>query len=285
MKGKHWKWRGRHLFRRVTRSTLIYAAATIVVVFALFPLLWMFTTSFKAQVDALTLPPKLIFTPTIMNYVNALTSSGFAKYYLNSVIVVLFSVTAALIIGVPAAYALTRYEFRGKSQLSIWILSVRIAPPVAFLIPFYLLYQKLHLLDTRIGLIIVYVAVNLTMVIWLMKGFFEDIPVEVEESALVEGCTPFQVFSRITFPLAVTGVATTAILIFIFSWNELMFAIVLTSNFAKTAPAGIYNFIGYNDVKWGELTAASTLVVIPVLVFVLIVRKQLVRGLTFGAIK
>lgn len=263
----------------------VYLASVVIVVFSLFPLFWMVQTSFKAQVDALTLPPKWFFVPTIVNYVNALTTSGFGKYYANSLIVVAFSVGAALVIGIPAAYALTRFNFRGSRQISLWILSVRIAPPVAFLIPFYLLFQKLHLIDTRAGLVLVYIAINLTMVIWLMKGFFEDIPIEVEESGLVEGCTPFQVFSRITLPLAITGAATTAILIFIFTWNELMFAIVLTSNVAKTAPAGIYNFIGYNDVKWGELTAASTLVVIPVLIFVMIARRQLIRGLTFGAVK
>jgi multiple sugar transport system permease protein len=245
----------------------------------------MLMTSFKEQVDALALPPKIIFVPTFVNYINALTTSGFAKYLLNSIIVVSLSLAVSLVIGVPAAYTMTRYEFRAKKQISLWILSVRIAPPVAFLIPFYLLYQRLHILDTRAGLAIAYVAVNLTMVIWLMKGFFEDVPIEVEEAALAEGCTPFQVFWRITLPLALTGVAATAILVFIFVWNELMFSIVLTSNIAKTAPAGIYNFIGYNDVKWGELTAASTLVVIPVVIFILVMRRQLVRGLTFGAVK
>ena len=272
-------------FISMMRLAPIYLCALLVVLFALFPILWMLLTSLKEQVDALALPPKLFFVPTLVNYINALTTSGFGKYFLNSIIVVSLSLAVALLIGVPAAYTMTRYEFRAKRQISLWILSVRIAPPVAFLIPFYLLYQKLNILDTRGGLAIAYVAVNLTMVIWLMKGFFEDVPIEVEEAALAEGCTPFQVFWRITLPLALTGVAATAILVFVFVWNELMFAIVLTSNVAKTAPAGIYNFIGYNDVKWGELTAASTLVVIPVVVFIVAMRRQLVRGLTFGAVK
>jgi len=278
-------WKTERRLHRTVRMALIYLAVVAVVVFSFFPLFWMFLTSLKQQVEALALPPKLLFVPTFINYVNALTTSGFGRFFLNSVITVGATLAVSLFVGVPAAYALTRYEFRGKQQISLWILSVRIAPPVAFLIPFYLLFQKLHLLDTRIGLVIVYVAMNLSMVIWLMKGFFEDIPIEVEESGLVEGCTPLQVFSRITLPMTMTGVAATAILVFIFAWNELMFAIVLTSKVAKTAPAGIYNFIGYNDVKWGELTAASTLVIIPVLVFIIFMRRQLVRGLTFGAVK
>jgi multiple sugar transport system permease protein len=275
----------RRIARSAGKTALIYLAALLVLFFSLFPIIWMVLISFKGQSDALAIPPRIFSRPTLGNYVAAITTEGFGRYFINSLIVVLASVVISMSIGIPGAYALTRFEFRGKRQISLWILSVRIAPPIAFLIPFYVMYQRLHLLDTRVGLIIIYVAINLTITIWLMKGFFEDIPLEIEESALVEGCSPLQVFLGITLPLAMTGVAATAILIFIFTWNELMFAIVLTSNIAKTAPAGIYNFIGYNDIQWGELTAASTLVVIPVLVFILIMRKRLLRGLTFGAVK
>jgi len=271
--------------RRVLRYVLIYGVVAVILVYSLFPILWMILTSFKNQVDALSLPPKLLFQPTIKNYVDVFTSIGFGRYYVNSLVVVILSVGISLLVGVPAAYALTRYDFRGKSQISLWILSVRIAPPIAFLIPFYVMYQRLDLLDTRLGLIVIYVAINLTMVIWLMKGFFEDIPPDIEESALVEGCSPFQVFWWVTLPVAMTGIAATAILGFIFTWNELMFAIVLTSNHAKTAPAGIYNFIGYNDIRWGQLTAASSIVVVPPLIFIITMRKNLLRGLTFGAVK
>lgn len=270
---------------KIMRLAVKYLIALILLFFSLFPLIWMFMTSFKTQVDALAIPPKWLFVPTLDNYREAFMGNGFGKCYLNSLIVVILSVGISLIIGVPTAYALARFEFPGKKQLSLWILSTRLAPPIAFLIPFFIMYRFLGLIDTITGLVIIYVAINLTMVIWMMKGFFNDVPREIEEAALVDGCTHLKSLTRVVLPICLTGLSATAVLIFIFSWNELMFASVLTSNFAKTAPAGIYNFIGYNEVRWGSLTAASTLVVIPVLFFLLLTQRYLIRGLSFGAIK
>ena len=270
----------------VLRKRIVqYTVSFVLLFFALFPLMWMLSTSFKNELDAYSYPPKVLPPPTIRNYIDAFKESGFTRFYLNSIVVVALSVTISMAVGVPAAYAFTRYEFKGKKGLSLWILSIRIAPPIAFLIPFFVMYRRLNLIDTIMGLVIVYVAVNITLVIWLMKGFFEDVPRDTEQSALVEGCTPLQVFTRVSLPICKTGIAATAVLVFIFSWNELMFAIVLTNNLAKTAPAGIYNFIGYNEVRWGALSAASNLVVLPVLVFLLLTKRHLVRGLSFGAVK
>lgn len=277
--------RSLHRKSKVVSLALKYLVSLILLFFALFPLIWMFMTSFKIQVEALAIPPKWLFIPTLDNYREVFMGNGFGRCYLNSLIVVILSVGISLIIGVPAAYALTRFEFPGKKPLLLWILSTRLAPPIAFLIPFFIMFRILGLIDTIAGLVIIYVAINLTMVIWMMKGFFGDVPKEIEEASLVDGCTPLQTLTRIVLPICLSGLAATAVLIFIFTWNELMFAIVLTSNVAKTAPAGIYNFIGYNEVRWGALTAASTLVVIPVLVFLLLTKRYLIRGLSFGAIK
>ena len=272
-------------FKKVMRSVLRYIVALFLLTGALFPIAWMLMTSLKTQVDAFKMPPTLIFKPTFANFITAFTQSGFGIYYKNSLTVVISAVALCLLVGVPAAYVLARFIFKGKKGLTVWILSVRIAPPIAFLIPFFIMFNTLNLLDTILGLILIYIAINLTMVVWMMKGFFEDVPREIEEAALVEGCTPLQVFLRVSLPISLTGLAATAVLTFIFCWNELMFAIVLTSYAAKTATAGIYNFIGYNDVRWGELCAASILVIIPVIIFILFVQRYLIRGLSFGAVK
>jgi len=260
-------------------------AIMVVMLLAVFPIVWMILTSFKTEVDAIAMPPKWLFYPTLQNYLEAMVETGFSRYFLNSVIVACASILIVLAVGIPAAYSLARFNFKGKRDLAFWILSTRMAPPITFLIPFFIMFRSLGLIDTRLGLIILHITINLALVIWMMRGFFQEIPVEIEEAALVDGCNRVQVLLRIALPISVTGIASTAILSFIFSWNELMFAIVLTSNIAKTAPAGIYNFIGYQEVRWGELCAASVIVLVPVFIFIVLVQKHLIRGLTFGAMK
>jgi multiple sugar transport system permease protein len=260
-------------------------AILVVILLAAFPVVWMVLMSFKTGIDALAMPPKWFFHPVSQNYLETMVEKGFLRYFLNSVIVACGSISIVLAVGIPAAYSLARFNFKGKRHLAFWILSTRMAPPITFLIPFFIMFRRLELTDTRLGLIIIHITINLALVIWMMRGFFREIPVEIEEAALVDGCSRLQVFLKIALPVSVTGIAATAILSSIFSWNELMFAIVLTSNVAKTAPAGIYNFIGYQEVRWGVLCAASVVVLIPVFVFIVLVQKWLIRGLTFGATK
>lgn len=245
----------------------------------------MVLTSFKTQVDAMSLPPKFIFRPILDNYTRVLAQNSFLRYYSNSLVVCVASVALSLVIGVPCSYILARYGFKRRRTLTLWILSVRVAPPITFLIPFFIMFRRLHLIDTFQGLIIIYTSVNLTLSVILVRGFFKDIPLESEESARLEGCTPIEVFLRISLPLALTGILATASLIFILTWNELMFALVLTNRSATTIPVGIFTYIGYNEIRWGELTAASTLALVPVLLFLIFSRNYLVRGLTFGAVK
>lgn len=173
--------------KRIIRPTGFYLGSFLVVVVVLFPIVWMILTSFKSQVDAMSLPPRLFFRPILNNYADVLSQNSFLRYYLNSLIVCLASVTLSLIVGVPSSYVLSRFEFRRRKALTLWILSVRVAPPITFLIPFFLMYRRLHLIDTYLGLILIYTSINLTLSIILVRGFFKDIPIESEESIGLKG--------------------------------------------------------------------------------------------------
>lgn len=251
----------------------------------LFPLVWMFLTSIKSKVDAMAIPPVFLFVPTWKNYYDLFAVEPFFTYFGNSLIVGLGSVALALLVGIPAAYALSRFRIPRKEDIAFYILSTRMVPPITFLIPFFILFRYVGLTNTRTGLIILHITLNLALVVWLLRGFFQEIPIEMEEAALVDGCSRLRAFARVTLPLAAPGIAATSVLSFIFSWNELMFAITLTSSSTKTAPAAIYNFIGYERIEWGMLSAAGIIALIPVFIFILMVQKYLIKGLTFGAIR
>lgn len=260
----------------------------ILVIFALlfsFPLFWMLETAFKSRIDFLSMPPKFLFIPTLQNFNDIFSSQDFVKSYYNSIIISVSSVILGLLIGVPAAYGICRFKFKGKSSLAFWILSTRFAPPVVVLIPFFIVYKKLGLSDTYFGLTIIYLMINLPLVIWIMYGFFKDIPIELEEAATVDGSSPFNVFLKIVLPLVAPGLVATAILSLIFSWNELMFALILTSSNTRTLPVAINNFVSYQEIAWGSLSAAGMMAILPVAIFTLLIQKYLVSGLTFGAIK
>ena len=184
----------------------------------------------------------------------------------------------------PAAYVLARYRFRGNADLGFWILSTRMTPPVAMLIPFFVLYVRTGLVDTYAGLIVAHLALNISVIVWLMRSFFEDLPPELEEAAFVDGASWFGAFRRVCLPVAAPGIAAVAILSFLFSWNEFLFALVLTEQI-RTVPVGLYQFVGYQQIRWGELSAAAVLMLAPVLAFVFLFQKRLVRGLTLGAVK
>lgn len=251
----------------------------------LFPIYWLVTMSLKLPIDASARTPKLIFRPIIDNYVSVIADPQIWGYFANSSIVALGSTAVTLLIGIPAAYTLARYRFRGNSDYGFWILTTRMTPPVAVLIPFFVMYVKLGLIGTHVGLIIAHVALNLSIAVWLMKGFFEELPVTLEEAAFMDGATPHQAFRQICLPVALPGIAAVAILSFLFSWNEFLFSLVLAGSDLKTVPIGLYSFIGYQQIQWGELSASAVLMLVPVLLFVGIFQRQLIRGLTMGAIK
>ena len=261
------------------------ALLVLVILFCVFPFYWMVTTSLKTQIVALQDPPAWTFSPTIANYTEVLFSDGVGHTLINSLIVAVCTTILALALGVPAAYALARFEFRGKKDLWFWFITNRMVSPIVLALPFFLIVRWLGILDTHLVLILVYLTFNLPIVIWICTDQFRSIPTDLDEAAILEGASQFTIFRKICLPLAKPGVAVSAIFSFIFSWNELMFALVLTRTEAKTAPAMAVSFMeGYN-LPYGKIMATSTLIVIPVIIFALIASKQLVRGLTMGAVK
>ena len=259
----------------------------VIVIFGiiLFPALVLFVTSLKTDVDALSFPPKWIFDPTIKNYVAILKTSPLVGYALNSLIVASLNTVLCLIVGSMAAYSLARFRFKGADNIAFWILSIRMMPPVAAIIPIYILMKNIGLIDTPWCLVITYLTFNLPFVVWMMKGFFEEIPREIEESALIDGCSNFNIFLRIALPLVAPGLAATAIMVFIFSWNEFLFALILTGTKAVTLPVGIIGYMKDTGINWGYMTAGGILALVPVVVFMILVQKHLVKGLTLGALK
>ena len=257
----------------------------LLILFCVFPFYWMVTTSLKTQLLALESPPVWLFEPTFANYTDVLGKDGVWPTLLNSLIVAVITTALAIILGCPAAYALAKFEFRGKKELWFWFITNRMVSPIVLALPFFLIVRTVGLLDTHLILILVYLTFNLPIVIWICTDQFRSIPHDLNEAATLEGASNFRIFRSICLPLAMPGVAVSGIFSFIFSWNELMYALVLTRNEAKTAPAMAVSFMeGYN-LPYGKIMATSTLIVIPVVIFALIASKHLVRGLTMGAVK
>jgi multiple sugar transport system permease protein len=262
------------------RGTLIIYAA-----WCMFPVYWLVTMSLKTQVDIVAKKPSFIFAPTFENYANVIKDPAVQGFLWNSLIVGLGTTGLGLLIGVPAAYILARFNFRHSHDVGFWILSTRFTPPIAMLIPFFIMFYKTGLLDTHVGLIIAHLGVNLSMIVWLMRSFFRDLPRELEDAASIDGASQLQTFLWVMLPLAKPGMAAVAILTFLFSWNEFLFSLVLGGTSVTTIPVGLYKFIGYQQIVWGNLSAAAVIMIAPVLFFVLLVQRHLIKGLTFGAVK
>ena len=296
-------------------------AGIIVVLYALLsmiPLLWIFATGFKTPPDSIAYPPKLVFTPTLEGYVNVFTTrsrqspeymaslppaetwydelvrsrnmviagpSKFGERFLNSVVVGFGSTFLSVFLGVLAAYAFSRFRVPLKDDLLFFILSTRFMPPIAVAIPIFLMYRTLGLSDTWLGLILLYTAVNISLAVWLLKGFIDEIPREYEEAAMIDGYSRLQAFVKVVLPQAATGIAATAIFCLIFAWNEYAFALLLTSGNAQTAPPFIPTIIGEGGLDWPAVGAGTTLFLLPILIFTVLLRKHLLRGITFGAVR
>jgi multiple sugar transport system permease protein len=253
--------------------------------FCVFPFYWMVTTSLKTQAVALQSPPAWVFAPTLANYWEVLIEDRVGVALINSIIVAVCTTVLAVGLGAPAAYALARFEFRGKRDLWFWFITNRFVSPVVLAFPVFLIAREIGLRDTHLALILMYLTFTLPIVIWICTDQFRSIPYELDEAAMLEGASQWRIFRSICLPLAMPGVAVSAILSFIFSWNELLFAYILTPKEAKTAPAMAITFMEGYDVPYGKIMATATLIVIPVLIFALIASKHLVRGLTMGAVK
>lgn len=267
------------------KKYLIYLLIAIIVVFFAFPVFWLLETAFKAEKDFLSIPPKIFFSPTVENFKEVLNKRDFGNAYKNSLIVCSVAIVLSTVIGVPAAYALSRFRFRGRKFLSFYILSTRFFPPVVVVIPFFQIFSRLRMTNTLTAMILIYLVAILPLVIWVMVGFFADIPFELEESACIDGASPIKIFTKIALPLVKPGIVAVVILGLIGAWNELLYATILTGTDTRTLPVAIYSFVSYEEIAWGNLCAASVLAIAPVVIFTIFLQKYLVSGLTFGAVK
>jgi multiple sugar transport system permease protein len=266
------------LIRRILFALVLVGIAIPV----LFPFLWMLASSFKTQVDIVAWPPKLIFTPIIGNYVKVFAEQNFLKYFINSSIIGLTAVGFSVVLGLPAAYSIARFK---QKRLSVFILVARLMPGISFLMPWYVIFSRLHLMDSYVALILSHMLIALPIVVWIMSSYFETIPIEMEESAMVDGATRQRAFWSIILPVSGPGVVTAITLSFIFSWNNFMFSQVLSMERTKTLPIAVYNFVSYAEVDWGAVMAAAVAIMLPAIILTMIFQKYVVKGLTMGAVK
>ncbi len=253
--------------------------------FFIFPILYAFVTSCKSRVLAESPIPYLIFRPTLENYRTLFVDDKYGAYFLNSLVIGVATVVFSLLAGVPAAYVLSRCRFRGKGAVLLWVLSSRILPPIGIAIPFFLAYRRLGLIDTHIGLVIIFLTFNISLTIWVMSGFFDQIPRELDEAAIIDGCSMTSVMIRVVVPLTAPGLTTTAILVFLEAWNNFFFPLVVTRREAATVPLALTTFLGDYNIDWGAIMAGACLLILPLLAFALVIRRYLVAGLTQGAVK
>jgi multiple sugar transport system permease protein len=312
--------KGQRLWNR-----LLVATAFILVIVFLLPLYWISSTAFKPRSLATTVPPTVVFEPEITPFIKLFTSrvqlrgepdadayaaaewyekrvfdagerfikdadgnietSGYWSRFLNSIIIAVTSTFLAVAMGTLTAYGFSRFRMPGENDWLFFILSTRMLPPVVVAIPMFLMYRVVGLVDTHIGLIILYTAFNLSFSVWLMKGFIDEIPTEYEEAALVDGYTRMEAFFKIVVPQTATGVAATAVFCFITAWNEYAFALMMTNSKAQTAPPYIPSQLGSGITDWTVIASGTFLFLLPVAVFTFLLRKHLLRGVTFGAIR
>jgi len=268
---------------------IIYVALICAVVAALAPVYWMLTISLKSEVDQFASPPRwFLFSPTLAHYADAFLSRSFGQYLATSATVAVLSTICSVMLGTFAAYGLARFRLRAKlnRRLSLWILSTRMFPPIVSAVPLFLMMRDLRLLNTMAALVIVYTAFNLPFVVWMMRGFFQELPRELEEAAMVDGDSRLGALFRIILPLVVPGLAATAVFCLIMSWNEFLLALVLTqTDAAMTLPVGIAGRVTQYEIKWGVMSAAGVVAMLPILIFAMAVQRYLVRGLSLGAVK
>jgi multiple sugar transport system permease protein len=266
-------------------NILHFVGLLVVLIVCVFPFYWMVAASLKPQAAILSSTPQFFFEPTLQNYVDAFGKFDIIKSLKNSLFVALVTVVLSLVLGTPAAYAIARFDFKGKRDIWFWFISNRMLSPIVVALPFFLIARNLKLLDSPWALILIYLTFNVPIVVWICADQFRNIPKELDEAATLEGYNSFAIFWRVGLPLAMPAIAVSAIFSFIFSWNELLYALILTRSDAKTAPVVATSFMSGYELPWGQIMATGTIVALPVIVFSMIVSRQLVRGLTAGAIK
>lgn len=272
--------------KRRAEAALVVLSAIVLVVIALFPIAWMIATSLKTDNQIFSVPPVWIFHPTFEHYRHVLADLGMASALENSLIVGVSTTVLAIVLGAPAGYAIARFRFRFRRDVWFWFISNYMMIPIILVIPYFLIARTLHLINSPLMLVLAYQTFAVPLVVWLTADQFAAIPRELDEAAELDGAGSLTIFLRIAVPLAVPGIAVAAILSLIFSWNELLYAMILTpSDASRTAPVTALSFLGGYSIPWGDLMAAGTLIVLPVIVFAVAASRYLIRGLTLGAVK
>lgn len=275
----------RRTFRLRGLQVVRYAVLLLSIFVWVVPLIWVVVTSLKERTDIFTVPPRLVFQPTLENYVQALSAYGITESIGNSLLVAVATVVLTLLVSVPAGYAYARLRFRGSRVLSFYTLFTQMAPAIGILLPAFFIIGRLGLIDTYVALVAIYLTITVPISTWLMITYFEEIPRELEEAARVDGASRFAIFTRIMLPQAMGGVMVTAILAFIESWNEFLFASILTGSQTRTVPVAIFSFLTTEESLWGPFTATGVMIMAPVVIVALVAQRHIVKGLTFGAVK
>lgn len=272
---------GNKAFKSVKR-TLFYIAVFLLTFAILSPLIWMVLSSFKVQKDILNIEKLFLFEPIITNYVKVFAENSFATPLKNSFIIALFSSLIGLIMGLPCAYAIAKYRMK---TISLVIMVIRVIPTLIMLVPLFLIFSNIGLVDTYIAMVATHLLITMPFIIWVMIPFFESIPKELEEAAVVDGAGIMSTFILILLPISIPGIITSGILSFIYSWNNFMFALVLTGKNTKTLPVAIFSFMSYSEIDWGGLMAAATVIAMPIMLISTVLQKYVITGLTSGAVK
>lgn len=269
-------------WRRRAKTIFLYTFMLFFSAPFIFVFVWMVMASLKTQLQNTAIPPLLFFEPTWENYHRVFTRTPIMQYFNNSVIVAIGSTGLGLLLGLPAAFSIALFRQHG---LALAVLSSRIMPGMSYLLPWFILFSTLQLIGTHLAVILSHLTVTMPLIIWILIGFFEDLPSELFDAARIDGCSVYGTFARIALPLALPGIIVSGILAFIFSWNNFMLSLILGGSGVRTLPVAVYNFIGETQIDWGGLNATATTVTLPVVFFVLIVQRHVVKGLTLGAVK
>jgi multiple sugar transport system permease protein len=262
-----------------------YLILIVTSVVILFPVYVMITTSLKTRVQTFSMPPVWIFRPTLEHYKSIIFEENFLRYLMNSAIVATSTALLSVFIGALAAYALVRFTFFGKRVMTTATLLFRMVPPAVMIIPLFILWTRIGIVSTRAGLIFAYIALNVSFTIWVLRSFMMEIPIEIEESAVIDGCTEVGIFFRMIIPLISPGIAVTSIFVFRIAWNEFIMSLVLTNRYTRTLPVAISLRMTELGVQWGQITAIATIVALPAFVFTFVSARGIIRGLTAGAVK
>jgi len=272
-------------WHRAASWSVVTTIFLIALVVFIYPVYWLMSISLKTLIEAFRTPPSFFFVPTFRHYLRLFGQENFLRYFLNSIIMSIGATGVALVVGVPAAYSLSRGKFRGKNALLFAVLATQMAPPILFIIPYFTAYVRIKLIDTRTGMIIICLSFTLALVIWSMRAFFDDIPAELEDAAKIDGASDLQTFARIILPLVATGAVAAGITSIILCWNQFLFPLVLTRQRAVTATVALMKFLAAEAEDWGLMASGSIVLTLPVLFFSVLIRKFLTRGLVAGAVK